>query len=170
MSSRDYPILCSVTLLRFFLEPAGDGPPPPGGVDTGGGGGMDTGGRGGRYIIVLQIPGDQAVSQRPGHRTPPSPHQGLVLLIPDPPHPHRHCSSMHYTIAIRNILHALHNCAFYARVHCFMVVCFGEWRIQGKSGRWMHFPIVHSLNTTPRAVLLAAQRAHWATRCVTSAP
>ena len=31
-----------MTLLRFFLEPAGDGPPPPeGGMDTGGGG-MDT--------------------------------------------------------------------------------------------------------------------------------
>ena len=31
-----------MTLLRFFLEPAGDGPPPRGG------GGMDTGGEGTR--------------------------------------------------------------------------------------------------------------------------
>ena len=63
------------------------------------------------------------------------------------------------------MFHALHNCAFYARTHRFMVECFGEWRVNGKIGRWMHFPPEHTFNTTPGLVLWTARKAHWATRC-----
>ena len=38
-SSHNYAILCNMTLLQFFLEPAGDGSPPGGGGDGHGGGG-----------------------------------------------------------------------------------------------------------------------------------
>ena len=63
------------------------------------------------------------------------------------------------------VFHALHNCAFYARTHRFMVECFGEWRVNGKTRRWMHFSLVHTFNTTPGLILCAARKAHWATRC-----
>ena len=63
MSSHNYAILCNMTLLRFFLEPAGDGPLPwGGGVDTGGG--MDTG-EGGKVRHKLCI----ATKPMPRHRT-----------------------------------------------------------------------------------------------------
>ena len=63
------------------------------------------------------------------------------------------------------MFHALQNCAFYVRTHKFMVECFGEWRVNGKTGRWMHFPLEHTFNTTPGLVLWTARKAHWATRC-----
>ena len=58
-SSHNYAILCNMTLLQFFLEPAGDGSPPGGGMDTGGGGGgMDMGGgwTGGGGVQVVCVP------------------------------------------------------------------------------------------------------------------
>ena len=36
--------------------------------------------------------------------------------------------------AWETVFHALHNCAFYARTHRFMVECFGVWRVNGKIG------------------------------------
>ena len=39
------------------------------------------------------------------------------------------------------------------------------WRVNGKTGRWMHFPLEHTFNTTPGLVLWTARKAHWATRC-----
>ena len=62
------------------------------------------------------------------------------------------------------VFHAVYNCAFYAREHRFMVVCFGECRVHGKTGRWMQFPLEHTFNTTPGLILRAICKAHWATR------
>ena len=58
------------------------------------------------------------------------------------------------------MFYALHNCAFYACTHIFMVECFGERRVNAKTGRWMHFPLEHTFNTTPGLILWAARKAH----------
>ena len=79
--------------------------------------------------------------------------------------PWLHTSACPLCGARETVLHALHNCAFYARTHKFMVECFGEWRVNGKTGRWMHFPLKQTFNTTPGLVLWTARKAHWATRC-----
>ena len=62
--------------------------------------------------------------------------------------------------ARETMFHALHNCAFYASTHKFMVECFGEWRVNGNIGHWMHFPLEHTFNTTPALILWAARKAH----------
>ena len=65
------------------------------------------------------------------------------------------------------VFHTLHNYAFYASINHFMVICFGDWRIQEKTGRWMHFCVSQSLSTVPGLVLWAVRKAHWAVRCAT---
>ena len=67
--------------------------------------------------------------------------------------------------ARETVFHALHNCAFYARINHFMVCCFSEWRILRTTGRWVHFFVMHSLSTFPGLVLSAARKAHWVVRC-----
>ena len=63
----------------------------------------------------------------------------------------------------------IRNCAFYAGIKDFMVSCFGEWRVQGRIGRWIHFLVTHSISTVstgPRLVLWAARKGQWAIRCM----
>ena len=79
--------------------------------------------------------------------------------------PWLHTSACPLCGARETVFHALHNCAFYARTHEFMVECFGEWRVNGKTGRRMHLPLEHTFNTTPGLVLWTARKAHWAPRC-----
>ena len=43
--------------------------------------------------------------------------------------PWLHTSACPLCGARETVFHALHNCAFYARTHKFMVECFGEWRV-----------------------------------------
>ena len=68
--------------------------------------------------------------------------------------------------ARETVFHTLRKCAFYARTHRFMVECFGEWRVNGKTGRWMHFPLEHTFSTTLGLILWAARKAHSATCCL----
>ena len=49
--------------------------------------------------------------------------------------PWLHTSACPLSGARETVFHAFHNCAFYARTHKFMVQCFGEWRVNGKTGR-----------------------------------
>ena len=71
--------------------------------------------------------------------------------------PWLHTSACPLCGARETVFRALHNCAFYERTHEFMVECCGEWRVNGKTGRWMHFPLEHTFNTTPGLVFWTAR-------------